>query len=87
MGRVRDGIAGLRGPLYVLGHLLDRDRPRHGVDHRRLDILTSSVREPDAERDAVPEREILIERELRWRDSGSAQTGDAGGIDERRGTR
>ena len=66
-------------------HLLDRHRTRHGVGHRRLDIRTGSVREPDAERDAVPEREILIE--LRWPDSDSTHAGDPGGIDERRGTR
>src|SRR2546423_10195376 len=61
---------------------LTTSRPRCEVKLNILifrNLYTSSVREPDAERDAVPEREILIELELRRPDSDSIQAGDPGG--------
>ena len=58
---VRHGVAGLRHPLGMLDHLLNRHGPGYGVDHRRLNHAAGSVRETDDERDAVAERQVLVE--------------------------
>jgi hypothetical protein len=82
---VRHGVRGLRHPLGMLDHLLNRHGPWYRVDHRRLNHALGSVREADGERDAVAERHVLVEAWPRHRHS--IEAGNPRAIEERRRTR